>query len=150
MQSPSTFARFAEHYRCRVTRDHCGAAIIRGKFGHAYEHDAGQFGIVLEAPADTAILDNTLRSRKRRAIATGFFMNQEGDIRRLVFQWFTCRDRNRPSGPAWARELGISHIWLQKLVREFKADPSKMCSYKERGVIPSSRSSAVAMSTAGN
>jgi hypothetical protein len=84
MQSPSTFVRFAEHYRCRVTRDHCGDAIIRGKFGHAYEHDAGQFGIVLEAPADTAILDNTLRSRKRRAIATGFFMNQEGDFEAIL------------------------------------------------------------------
>lgn len=24
----------------------------------------------------------------------------------------------------WARKLGISHTWLQKLVREFQADPS--------------------------
>jgi hypothetical protein len=46
-------------------------------------------------------------------------------IRRYVFQWFTCRDR-RPSGRAWARQLGISHTWLQKLVREFMADPSIM------------------------
>ena len=47
-------------------------------------------------------------------------------IRRFVFQWFTCRDRNRPSGRAWDRKLGISHTWLQKLVQEFKADPTKM------------------------
>jgi hypothetical protein len=47
-------------------------------------------------------------------------------IRRFVFQWFTCRDRNRPSGRSWARKLGISHTWLQKLVREFTADPNKM------------------------
>ncbi len=45
-------------------------------------------------------------------------------IRRFAFQWFT--GGNKPSGRAWARELGISHTWLQKLVREFTADPSKM------------------------
>ena len=47
-------------------------------------------------------------------------------IRRYVFQWLTCRDRSRPSGRAWARDLGISHTWLQKLVREFTTDPSTM------------------------
>jgi hypothetical protein len=46
-------------------------------------------------------------------------------IRRLVFQWFTCRG-NKPSGRVWAQALGISHTWLQKLVREFMADPSEM------------------------
>ena len=30
-------------------------------------------------------------------------------IRRYVFQWLTSRDRNRPSGRAWAKQLGISH-----------------------------------------
>jgi len=47
-------------------------------------------------------------------------------IRRFVFQWFTCRDRNRPSGRAWARALDVSHTWLQKLVRGFVTDPSEM------------------------
>lgn len=47
-------------------------------------------------------------------------------IRRFAFQWFTCSDRSRPSGRAWARALGVSHTWLQKLVREFQADPNKM------------------------
>ena len=46
-------------------------------------------------------------------------------VRRLVFWWLTCRDRNRPSERAWARQLGVSHTWLQKLVREFNADPMK-------------------------
>jgi hypothetical protein len=46
-------------------------------------------------------------------------------IRRLVFQWFTSRG-NRPSGRAWARAIGISHTWLQKLVREFTEDPGEM------------------------
>jgi hypothetical protein len=47
-------------------------------------------------------------------------------IKRRVFQLVTSRDRNKPSGRAWARELGISHTWLQKLIREFQADPSEM------------------------
>jgi hypothetical protein len=51
--------------------------------------------------------------------------NQESRmIRRFAFQWFT--GSNKPSGRAWARALGISHTWLQKLVREFTADPRKM------------------------
>jgi hypothetical protein len=40
-------------------------------------------------------------------------------IQRLVYLWLTCRDRSRPSGREWARGLGISHTWLQMLVREF-------------------------------
>jgi hypothetical protein len=47
-------------------------------------------------------------------------------IKRFVFQWLTCRDRSRPTGRAWARQLGISHTWLQKLVRKFIADPNEM------------------------
>lgn len=49
---------------------------------------------------------------------------EAGEIRRWVFQWLTCRDRSRPSGRAWARELGVSHTWVQRLVREFAADPT--------------------------
>ena len=51
-------------------------------------------------------------------------------IRRFVFQWLTCRDPNRPSCRDWARQLGISHTWLQKLVRKFLADLSGM--YREQ------------------
>jgi hypothetical protein len=46
-------------------------------------------------------------------------------IRRFVFQRATGRGQ-KPSGRAWARELGISHTWLQKLVRKFMADSSEM------------------------
>jgi len=45
-------------------------------------------------------------------------------VRRFVYQWLTCRDRKKPSGRSWARQLGISHTWLQKLVWEFQEDPS--------------------------
>ena len=46
-------------------------------------------------------------------------------IRRLVFWWFTARG-DRPSARAWARSLKISHTWMLKLIREFKADPAKV------------------------
>ena len=45
-------------------------------------------------------------------------------IRRFVFQWWTCRDRGKPSARWWAKGLGVSHVWLLKLVRRFQADPS--------------------------
>jgi hypothetical protein len=44
-------------------------------------------------------------------------------VRQFVYQWFTCCDRNKPSARAWAKQLGISHTWLQKLVREFRGNP---------------------------
>jgi hypothetical protein len=47
-------------------------------------------------------------------------------IRRYAFLWFTCIDPSRLPGRAWARELGISHTWVHKLFREFKADPNQM------------------------
>jgi hypothetical protein len=47
-------------------------------------------------------------------------------IRRYAFWWFTSRERNKPSGRDWARQLGISHTWLQKLVRAFEEDPVEM------------------------
>ena len=46
-------------------------------------------------------------------------------VRRFVFQWLTCRDRNKPSGRSWARQLGVSHTWLQKIVREFREHPTE-------------------------
>jgi hypothetical protein len=50
----------------------------------------------------------------------------EGLLRsRQVNHWNTNRRIIR-AGRAWARGLGVSHTWLQKLVREFTADPSKM------------------------
>lgn len=45
-------------------------------------------------------------------------------IRRFAFQWWTCRDRGKPSVRSWAKGLGVSHVWLLKLVCQFQADPS--------------------------
>ena len=61
--------------------------------------------------------------------------NESRMIQRFVFLWLTCRG-TRPSGRAWARDLGISHTWLQKLVRRFQADPSQMLREARRGGDP--------------
>jgi hypothetical protein len=47
-------------------------------------------------------------------------------IRRLALWWHTCRDNKKPSGRDWAKQLCISHTWLQKLVLEFEADPNEV------------------------
>lgn len=47
-------------------------------------------------------------------------------VRRYVLLWLTCRDASRPSGRSWAKQLGISHTWLQKVVRALKANPEEM------------------------
>ena len=47
-------------------------------------------------------------------------------VLRFTFWWFTWRNRNKPSGRDWARQLGVSHTWLQKLVREFEQDADEM------------------------
>ena len=47
-------------------------------------------------------------------------------VRRYAFWWFTCRDPRRPSCRDWARQLGISHTWLLKLIKTFEADPDEM------------------------
>ena len=47
-------------------------------------------------------------------------------IRRLVLWWHTCRDNSKPSGRAWAQKLGITHVWLLKLVRNFETDPGEV------------------------
>jgi hypothetical protein len=77
-------------------------------------------------PSYESSMRNLARARAKWRPPRPWRSSQESRmIRRCVFQWFTCRDR-RPSGRAWARDLGISHTWLQKLVRKFTADPTEM------------------------
>jgi hypothetical protein len=70
---------------------------------------------------------NLAKAREKFRPPRPWRSSQESEmIQRYVFQWFTCRDASRPSGRNWARQLGISHTWLQKLVRQFQADSSEM------------------------
>jgi hypothetical protein len=54
-------------------------------------------------------------------------------VQRFVLLWLTCMDRNKPSGRSWARQLGISHTWLQRLTRRFAADPVKAMEIERLG-----------------
>ena len=47
-------------------------------------------------------------------------------ITRLVWQWFKYQGPRKSSGRAVGRWLGVSHTYIQKLVREFAIDPSNM------------------------
>jgi hypothetical protein len=47
-------------------------------------------------------------------------------VRRLALWWWTCRDSSKPSARGWAKQLGVSHVWLLKLVRRFKTDPGEV------------------------
>lgn len=47
-------------------------------------------------------------------------------IRRLAWQWFRDDRGATCSARRLARRLGVTHTWVQKLIREFEADPSKM------------------------
>lgn len=44
-------------------------------------------------------------------------------IKRIVWQWFTNRGPGKWPGRALARRLGGSHTYVQKLIREFRANP---------------------------
>jgi hypothetical protein len=78
-------------------------------------------------PSYEASMRNLRRARARWRAPRPWRSTEEAQmIRRFVFYWFTCRDRSRPSARAWARQLGISHTWIQKLVRKFEADPNEI------------------------
>jgi hypothetical protein len=47
-------------------------------------------------------------------------------IKRLARQWFISREPRKWSGRAVARWLGVTHTYIQKLVREFATDSSEM------------------------
>lgn len=47
-------------------------------------------------------------------------------IRRIVWQWSMCNDPEKSSGRALARWLGVSHTWVQRLLRELAQNPGKM------------------------
>lgn len=74
-------------------------------------------------PSYEASMRNLRRARARWRPPRPWRSTEEAQmIRRFVCYWFTCCDSSKPSARAWARQLGISHTWIQKLVRRFKAD----------------------------
>jgi hypothetical protein len=76
----------ASKNRAALTRHADGEAVIAGRLGHIYQHgpEPDNFGLVLEAPADTRKLDKTLRCRKLRALQAGFCVHVEGDVEAIL------------------------------------------------------------------
>ena len=76
----STIITFAEKNRLRVHRDGCSDVVVVGKLGELYQHDDGMVGLILMSPnGDDPKLDNTLRSRMRKALREGLELVQQGD-----------------------------------------------------------------------
>lgn len=77
-------------------------------------------------PTYESSMRNLAKARERWRPPRPWRSKEESEmVRRFAFLWFTgCGQK--PSGRAWARELGISHTWLQKLIRRFQADPGHM------------------------
>jgi len=46
-------------------------------------------------------------------------------IEQLAWQWFSSAEPRKWSGRAVARWLGVSHTYVQKLVRKFQTDPDR-------------------------
>ena len=71
---------FARTKRLKVKRDESGDVVVVGKLGQLYQHGDGLVGLVLMSPSgDDPKLDNTLRSRMRKALQTGLELHQQGD-----------------------------------------------------------------------
>ena len=83
---------FAEKYRLRVHRDECGDVVVVGKLGQLYQYDDGLVSLVLMSPnGDDPKLDNTLRSRMRKALREGLELHQRGDYESTFV--FNCENR---------------------------------------------------------
>ncbi len=77
-------------------------------------------------PSYESSMRNLAKARAKMRVPRPWRSSDESrTIRRYAFLWHTGRGQ-KPSGREWARQLGISHTWLQKLVREFQVDPSEM------------------------
>lgn len=78
-------------------------------------------------PSPEASRRNLEKARTRWRAPRPWRSSQETHlIRRLVWQWFMYHGPGKWSGRAVSRQLGVSHTYIQKLVREYAADPSSM------------------------
>lgn len=78
-----------------------------------------------------ASIRNLRKARARRKELGAYprpFRSKEEQlmVRRLALWRWTCRDASRPSVCAWAKQLGVSHVWLLKLGRKFETDPGEV------------------------
>lgn len=85
---------FARTKRLKVKRDESGDVVVVGKLGGLYQHDDGLVGLLLMSPnGDDPGLDNTLRSRMRKALQAGLELHQRGDYESSFL--FNPQDRSQ-------------------------------------------------------
>jgi hypothetical protein len=78
-------------------------------------------------PSRDASLRNLEKARERGRPPRPWRCTKEmGVIRRLVWQWFLYTGADKWSGRAVSRRLGVSHTYVQKLVREFTRDRTRI------------------------
>lgn len=106
------FTTFAEKYRLRVRRDECGDLVVAGRLGQLFQFDENLMGLALISPnGDDPKLDNTLRSRTRKALRKGLELYLRGDYEsiflfspenrqhaRLAIQLIGCKRKRRQTG----------------------------------------------------
>lgn len=78
-------------------------------------------------PSREASLRNLAKARANWRPPRAWRSSQETRvIKRLIWQWFNSTEPQKWSLRAVARWLGVTHTYVQKLVRAFKKDPSEM------------------------
>lgn len=90
-----TLAPFAKRHRLRPERDDCGETIVRGPFGHLYEHAPGIAGLALEDIPEGPSRGRALLARRRRALASGFRLHQTGDVEAILLFGLGIRAQER-------------------------------------------------------
>ncbi len=146
------FTTFAEKYHLRVRRDSCGDQIALGKTGHLFQFDENLMGLALISPNDDdPKLDNTLRARKRKVVAAGFLLLQEGDFESVLA--FDPADHTQAKlavklvGAKPRRKPSVAQLEVLRKAREVLKSRPKHCaegvkttqngvSVSERGKLP--------------
>src|SRR5215472_16353563 len=78
-------------------------------------------------PSREASLRNLEKAKRNWRAPKPLRCNSESRvIRRLVWQWHHDRSPRKWSARAVARVLGVSHTYVQKLVREFAGNPDRI------------------------
>jgi hypothetical protein len=78
-------------------------------------------------PSHEASLRNLAKAREKWRPPRPWRSAQESRIIKLLsWQWFTYRGHGKWSARALGRRLGVSHSYVQKLVRAFTTNPSEM------------------------
>ena len=128
--SIGTLTLFAQRNRLKLKRDETDDLIIPGRIGHLYEYDGALIGLMLIDPNNgNPRLNNTLRSRTRKALREGLELRQQGDCESS----FVFDAENRQHARLAVRLIGCKRKRRAKLSSNFIA-ARKRSQFKRRTV----------------